>query len=237
MEERREPPRADPRRAGRPVGLGRLGPRRAGPRLGERRPRRRSAPSSSSSRRRTKQPIVLVQPDDEAEARQRCLRRATRRYVRGTVDGWQALAQSQARARRLPGGAREGARSRDVDAFTQGFAALAVRGARPRLGRHGAPLEGSRPARRAGVVGGRSRARLARRRGLGAGRRRAAHARDADAGRRATRATSRSSSGACPRTPSRRSRSAARRAARPRPGERRPRQASPGTVESSPASR
>ena len=69
-----------------------------------------------------KQPIVLVQPSDEAKL-DALLAKSDTNYVRATVDGWQALAQSQAaldgyRAA-LDKGTLEG-----VDAFTQGFEAL-----------------------------------------------------------------------------------------------------------------
>ena len=69
-----------------------------------------------------KEPIVLVEPDDEQKLDQLVAKSDTT-VVRGTVNGWQALAQSQAaldayRAA-LAKGTLEG-----VDAFTQGFAAL-----------------------------------------------------------------------------------------------------------------
>ncbi len=69
-----------------------------------------------------KQPIVLVQPSDEAKL-DALLAKSDTTYVRAEVDGWQALAQSQAaldgyRAA-LDKGTLEG-----VDAFTQGFEAL-----------------------------------------------------------------------------------------------------------------
>ena len=69
-----------------------------------------------------KQPIVLVQPSDEAKL-DALLAKSDTTYVRAEVDGWQALAQSHAaldayRAA-LDKGTLEG-----VDAFTQGFEAL-----------------------------------------------------------------------------------------------------------------
>jgi Protein of unknown function (DUF3352) len=69
-----------------------------------------------------KQPIVLVQPSDEAKL-DALLAKSDTTYVRATVDGWQALAQSRAaldgyRAA-LDKGTLEG-----VDAFTRGFEAL-----------------------------------------------------------------------------------------------------------------
>ena len=69
-----------------------------------------------------KEPIVLVKPDDEQKLDQLVAKSGTQ-VVRGTVDGWQALAQSQAALdayrSALAKGTLEG-----VDAFTQGFAAL-----------------------------------------------------------------------------------------------------------------
>ncbi len=69
-----------------------------------------------------KQPIVLVRPDDEAKL-DALLAKGDTTYVRGTVDGWQALAQTQAAldaySAALAKGTLEG-----VDAFTQGFEAL-----------------------------------------------------------------------------------------------------------------
>ena len=69
-----------------------------------------------------KQPIVLVQPTDEAKL-ESLLAKGDTTYVRADVDGWQALAQSQAaldgyRAA-LDRGTLDG-----VDAFEQGFGAL-----------------------------------------------------------------------------------------------------------------
>jgi hypothetical protein len=70
----------------------------------------------------TQEPIVLVKPDDEQKLDQLVARSATQ-VVRGTVEGWQALAQSQAALdayrSALAKGTLEG-----VDAFTQGFAVL-----------------------------------------------------------------------------------------------------------------
>ncbi len=69
-----------------------------------------------------KEPIVLVKPDDEQKLDQLVAKSDTT-IVRGTVDGWQALAQSQAALdayrSALAKGTLEG-----VDAFTQGFAVL-----------------------------------------------------------------------------------------------------------------
>ena len=68
------------------------------------------------------EPIVLVQPDDEQKLDQLVAKSDTT-VVRGTVDGWQALAQSRAALdayrSALAKGTLEG-----VDAFTQGFAVL-----------------------------------------------------------------------------------------------------------------
>jgi hypothetical protein len=68
------------------------------------------------------QPVVLVQPSDEAKL-DALLAKGDTTYVRGEVDGWEALAQSQAaldgyRAA-LDKGTLEG-----VDAFRKGFEAL-----------------------------------------------------------------------------------------------------------------
>lgn len=69
-----------------------------------------------------KEPIVLVKPDDEEKLDQLVAKSDTT-IVRGTVDGWQALAQSQAALdayrSALAKGTLEG-----VDAFAQGFAVL-----------------------------------------------------------------------------------------------------------------
>ena len=69
-----------------------------------------------------KEPIVLVKPDDEQKLDQLVAKSGTT-VVRGSVDGWQALAQSQAALdayrSALAKGTLEG-----VDAFTKGFAVL-----------------------------------------------------------------------------------------------------------------
>src|SRR6185295_8228245 len=66
-----------------------------------------------------KQPIVLVQPTDEAKL-EALLAKGDTTYVRADVDGWQALAQSQAALdgyrEALDRGTLDG-----VDAFEQGF--------------------------------------------------------------------------------------------------------------------
>ena len=69
-----------------------------------------------------RQPVVLVLPDDPA-ALDRLLANGDTAYVRGTVDGWQALAQTRsaldAYRASLDAGTLEG-----VDRFTAGFGAL-----------------------------------------------------------------------------------------------------------------
>ena len=69
-----------------------------------------------------KEPIVLVQPDDEAKL-DALVAKSDTTYVRATVDGWQALAQSQAALDGYRAALDKGSLE-DVDAFTQGFEAL-----------------------------------------------------------------------------------------------------------------
>ncbi len=69
-----------------------------------------------------KEPIVLVQPTDEAKL-DALLAKGDTTYVRGEVDGWQALAQSQAALDAYRAALDKGTLE-DVDAFTQGFGAL-----------------------------------------------------------------------------------------------------------------
>jgi hypothetical protein len=69
-----------------------------------------------------KEPIVLVQPTDEAKL-DALLAKGDTTYVRGEVDGWQALAQSQAALDAYRAALDKGTLD-DVDAFTQGFGAL-----------------------------------------------------------------------------------------------------------------
>ncbi len=181
MEEGGEPPRANPGCAGRAVGLGRVGARPAGRRLGERCPA--GARPGARGRRDCGKGA-----DRPREAGRRAEARPARREERheGRSGNGRRVAGAGAEpgcARRIPFGAREGdaRRRRCVHAGLRG---AAVRGARARLGRHRSTLEGPRPDRPAGLLRGRSRARLGRGRGLRRGRRRAIHARDADAGRR-----------------------------------------------------
>ena len=67
-------------------------------------------------------PIVLVQPADEASST-RCLRRSTRPTSARDVDGWEALAESQAALDGYRAALGKGTLD-DVDAFTKGFGAL-----------------------------------------------------------------------------------------------------------------
>lgn len=69
-----------------------------------------------------KEPIVLVQPDDEAKL-DALVAKSDTTYVRATVDGWQALAQSQAALDGYRAALDKGSLE-SVDAFTQGFEAL-----------------------------------------------------------------------------------------------------------------
>jgi hypothetical protein len=68
------------------------------------------------------QPIVLVQPSDEAKL-DALLAKGDTTYVRGEVDGWEALAQSDAALASYRAALAKGTLD-DVDAFTQGFDAL-----------------------------------------------------------------------------------------------------------------
>ena len=67
-------------------------------------------------------PIVLVQPSDEAKL-DALLAKGDTTYVRGEVDGWEALAQSQAALDGYRAALAKGTLD-DVDAFTKGFGAL-----------------------------------------------------------------------------------------------------------------
>jgi hypothetical protein len=69
-----------------------------------------------------RQPIVLVQPSDEAKL-DALLAKGDTAYVRGEVDGWVALAQSSAALAGYRAALDKGTLD-DVDAFTQGFGAL-----------------------------------------------------------------------------------------------------------------
>ena len=69
-----------------------------------------------------KEPIVLVQPADEAKL-DALLAKGDTTYVRADVDGWEALAQSQAALDGYRAALDKGALD-DVDAFEQGFEAL-----------------------------------------------------------------------------------------------------------------
>jgi len=69
-----------------------------------------------------RQPIVLVQPSDEAKL-DALLGKGDTTYVRGEVDGWVALAQSSAALAGYRAALDKGTLD-DVDAFTQGFGAL-----------------------------------------------------------------------------------------------------------------
>jgi len=69
-----------------------------------------------------KEPIVLVRPTDEAEL-DALLAKGDTTYVRADVDGWQALAQSQAALDGYRAALDKGALD-EVDAFEQGFGAL-----------------------------------------------------------------------------------------------------------------
>jgi hypothetical protein len=68
------------------------------------------------------QPIVLVQPSDQAKL-DALLAKSDTTLVRATVDGWQALAQSQAALDAYRAALARGTLD-GVDAFTQGFGAL-----------------------------------------------------------------------------------------------------------------
>lgn len=69
-----------------------------------------------------RQPIVLVQPSDEAKL-DALLAKGDTTYVRGEVDGWEALAQSSAALAGYRAALDKGTLG-DLDAFTQGFGAL-----------------------------------------------------------------------------------------------------------------
>jgi len=69
-----------------------------------------------------RQPVVLVQPSDEAKL-DALLAKGDTTYVRATVDGWQALAQSQAALDAYRAALARGTLD-DVEAFTEGFEAL-----------------------------------------------------------------------------------------------------------------
>jgi len=69
-----------------------------------------------------RQPIVLVQPSDEAKL-DALLAKSDTKYVRTTVDGWQALAESQAALDAYRAALAKGTLA-DVDGFTKGFGAL-----------------------------------------------------------------------------------------------------------------
>jgi Protein of unknown function (DUF3352) len=69
-----------------------------------------------------RQPIVLVQPSDEAKL-DALLAKGDTTYVRADIDGWEALAQSQAALDGYRAALDKGTLD-DVDAFTQGFGAL-----------------------------------------------------------------------------------------------------------------
>lgn len=69
-----------------------------------------------------RQPILLVQPTDEAKL-DTLLAKGDKTYVRASVDGWQALAQSQAALDSYRAALGKGTLD-DVDAFTEGFGAL-----------------------------------------------------------------------------------------------------------------
>ena len=94
-----------------------------------------------------KEPIVLVKPDDEQKLDQLVAKSDDDDRPRhgGRLAGARA---EPGGARRLPVGAREGD-ARGGRRVHAGLRGVAVRGARARLGRHSAPLEGSRSARRA----------------------------------------------------------------------------------------
>ncbi len=69
-----------------------------------------------------RQPIVLVQPSDEAKL-EALLAKSDTTYVRADVDGWQALAQSQTALDSYRAALDRGALD-DVEAFERGFGAL-----------------------------------------------------------------------------------------------------------------
>ncbi|HEX6723757.1 MAG TPA: DUF3352 domain-containing protein [Gaiella sp.] len=68
------------------------------------------------------QPIVLVQPSDEAKL-EALLAKSDTTYIRAEVDGWEALAQSQAALDAYRASLDKGTLD-DVDAFSQGFESL-----------------------------------------------------------------------------------------------------------------
>lgn len=68
------------------------------------------------------QPIVLLRPEDEAKL-DALVAKSDTEVVRGTVDGWQALAQSQAALDDYRAALAKGTLA-DDDAFTRGFEAL-----------------------------------------------------------------------------------------------------------------
>jgi hypothetical protein len=68
------------------------------------------------------QPIVLVQPSDESKL-DALLAKGDTTYVRGEVDGWEALAQTDAALAAYRAALEKGTLD-DVDAFTQGFDVL-----------------------------------------------------------------------------------------------------------------
>ncbi len=69
-----------------------------------------------------RQPIVLVRPSDEAKL-DALLAKGDTTYVRGEVDGWEALAQSDAALAAYRAALEKGTLD-GVDAFTQGFGVL-----------------------------------------------------------------------------------------------------------------
>ena len=69
-----------------------------------------------------RQPIVLVQPEDEAKL-EALLDKSDTHYVRGTVDDWQAVAQSQTALDAYRAALRSGTLD-GVERFTAGFEAL-----------------------------------------------------------------------------------------------------------------
>ena len=69
-----------------------------------------------------KQPLVLVQPEDESKL-EALLDKSDTTYVRGTVDDWQAVAQSQSALDAYRAALRSGTLE-GVERFTDGFEAL-----------------------------------------------------------------------------------------------------------------
>ena len=88
-------------------------------------------------------PIVLVQPSDEAKL-DALLAKGDTSYVRGEVDGWEALAQSQAALDGYRAALAKGTLD-DVDAFTKGFGALPSEALARAWVDTAAALEGPRP--------------------------------------------------------------------------------------------